>query len=358
MYENETYDLILDRVLSRMPATADKRESSFLYNADAPIAVELQNIYLAIDNILNITFFDTSDREGKLQRCKERGIDRAQFEATQAICVMVTTPSTIDIPVGTRFNYNDINYTVTGKLSEGAFYVKCESYGTAGNITGEVTPIDYINGLETAEITDIYQWGEDEADESLIDEVYYSSLNSQAFGGNRADYLAKVRSIPGVGGVKVYTGAEWQGGGTTKIVFTTSAYTKPAESFVDSIQTMIDPLQNQGAGYGIAPVGHTVTVAAVDEAVCNITFTPTFQTGYTWADVEGYVNAAIDAYFTSLNEEWEHEENVIVRVSQIETRLLGVVGIVDITDTAINGSEKNLTIGKNEIAVRGNVSAN
>lgn len=358
MYEEQTFEMILDRILSRMPATADKRESSFLYNADAPVAVELQNIYLAIDNILNITFFDTADREGKLQRCKERGIDRAQFEATQAICIMVTTPSTVDIPIGSRFNYNDINYAVTEKLSDGAYYVRCESYGSAGNITGEVTPIEYINGLETAEITDIYQWGEDEADEALIDEVYYSSLNSQAFGGNRADYLAKVRSIPGVGGVKIYTGAEWMGGGTTKIVITTSSYTKPTSGFVDTIQTMIDPLENQGAGYGIAPVGHTVTVAAVDEAVCNITFTLTLQEGYTWDDVEGYVNAAIDTYFTALNESWEDEENLVVRISQIETRLLNIAGVVDIADTAINGSESNLTIGKDAIAVRGAVSAN
>ena len=198
----------------------------------------------------------------------------------------------------------------------------------------------------------------DEADESLIDEVYYSSLNSQAFGGNRADYLAKVRSIPGVGGVKVYTGAEWQGGGTTKIVFSTSAYTKPAENFVDSIQTMIDPLQNQGNGYGIAPVGHVVTVAAVDEEICNITFTLTLQEGYTWDDIKDYVNAAIDAYFTSLNEAWEHEANIVVRISQIETRLLNVAGVVDIANTAINGVEENLTIDKDAIAVRGNVSAN
>lgn len=358
MYENQTYDIILDRILSRMPATADKRESSFLFNSSAPLAVEYQNMYLAIDNILNITFFDTSDREGKLQRCKEKGIDRAQFEATQAICIMVTTPSSVNIPNGARFNYNNINYVVTEKLSDGAYYVRCEEYGTVGNITGELSPIEYINGLETAEITDIYQWGEDEAAESLIDEAYYSSLNSQAFGGNRADYLAKVRSIPGVGGVKVYTGKEWKGGGTVKLVFTTSAYTKPTPEFVDSLQAMIDPLQNQGEGYGIAPVGHTVTVAAVDEAVCNITFTPTLQNGYTWADVEGYVNAAIDTYFTSLNEAWEHEGNVVVRISQIETRLLSVSGIVDVANTAINGVESNLSIDKDAIAVRGSVSAN
>lgn len=357
MYEEQTYELILDRILSRMPNTLDTRESSFLYNASAPIAAELQNMYLALDNIVNITFFDTSDREGKLQRCKERGLDTEQFAATQAICILETTPTSIDIPIGTRFNYNDINYTVTEKISNGVFYISCDSYGTIGNVTGDVTPIDYINGLETAKIESIYRWGEDEADESTIDEVYYSSLNSQAFGGNRADYIQKLKSIAGVGGVKVYTGAEWQGGGTVKIVFTTSAYTKPTDAFVNTIQSVIDPLQNQGEGYGIAPIGHIVTVTAVNEASCDISFTLTLQNGYTWADVESYVNAAIDGYFASLNESWENETNVVVRISQLETRILDVAGIVDIANTAINGSEKNLTIDKDSIAVRGSVNA-
>lgn len=211
MYENETYEMILDRVLARMPENMDKRESSFLYNASAPIAVELQNVYLALDNILNITFFDTADREGKLQRCKERGIDTTQFDATYSICVLETTPASVEIPIGARFNYNDINFTVTEKVGAGVYRVQCDTFGTVGNVTGTATPVDYINGLERAEITSVFRWGEDEAAESLIDDAYYSSLNSQAFGGNRADYLQKVKSIPGVGGVKVYSGAEWQG---------------------------------------------------------------------------------------------------------------------------------------------------
>jgi len=357
MYETQTYEAILDRILSRMPSTMDVRESSFLYNASAPIAVELQNMYIALDNILNITFFDTSDREGKLQRCKERGIDVSQFEATRSICVLETTPTSIDVPIGARFNYNDINYTVTEKVSDGVFYIRCDATGTGGNVTGTATPIDYLEGLETAEITSVYQWGEDEADVSLIDETYYASLNSQAFGGNRADYLQKVKSIAGVGGVKVYSGAEWQGGGTVKVVFTTSAYTKPTESFVSNIQNVIDPVDNQGEGYGIAPIGHTVTVLGVDETACDIAMTLTLQSGYTWDDVSQYVNETIDKYFSSLNEEWENETNIVVRISQLETRILDVAGVVDISDTTLNGEESNLTIPSDSIVVRGSVNA-
>lgn len=356
MYEEQTYEVILDRILSRMPEAMDKRESSFLYNASAPIAVELQNMYLALDNILNITFFDTSDREGKLQRCKERGIDTTQFEATQSICIMETTPANIDIPVGSRFNHDNVNFTVAVKVADGQYQIKCDTAGTMGNVTGSVTPVDYVNGLENAEITSVHQWGEDEAAESLIDEIYYASLNSQAFGGNRADYLAKIKSIAGVGGVKVYSGAEWQGGGTVKVVFTTSAYTKPTEGFVNSIQSMIDPVQNAGEGYGIAPIGHIVTVTGVNETPCNVSMKLTLQSGFTWEDISDYVNEVIDSYFLTLNSEWDDSDNIIVRISQLETKILDVVGVIDVADTTLNGSDSNLTIEKDSIVVRGSVN--
>lgn len=356
MYENETYESILDRILGRMPEDMDTRESSFLYNATAPIAVELQNMYIALDNIMNITYFDTADRGGKLQRCMERGIDTAQFSATKAICILVTTPSSIEIPIGARFNHDSINYVVTEKISAGFYYVECETEGTKGNVTGEVTPVDYIDGLQMASITSVHQYGEDEADVNLIDEAYYGSLNSQSFGGNRADYITKMKSIAGIGGVKVYTAAQWHGGGTVKLVFTTSAYTKPSASFVDTIQAEIDPLQNQGGGYGIAPIGHTVTVAGVDEATVDVTMNLTYQSGYTWNDVKQYVYDAIDTYLLALNEDWENETSIVVRISQIETRILDIAGIIDISGTSLNGTEMNLTLSADQIAVRGNVN--
>ena len=41
MYEDQTFDVILQRMLSRVPETMDKRESSPIYAALAPAAVEL-----------------------------------------------------------------------------------------------------------------------------------------------------------------------------------------------------------------------------------------------------------------------------------------------------------------------------
>ena len=218
-------------------------------------------------------------------------------------------------------------------------------------------PVDYIDGLESCQITDIYQWGEDEADIEEINDVYYSSLNSHAFGGNRSDYIKKMKAIAGVGGVKVYTAADWNGGGTCKLVFSTSSYTKPSDSFVDSIQEQIDPLENQGEGYGIAPIGNMVTVVGVDETTVDISAKVTLSEGYTWDDVSTYVSDAIDSYFMSLNSEWDNNKNIIVRLSQIEMRILNVTGIIDVAEITLNGSTSNLTIDKDSIVIRGNVNA-
>ncbi|MDO0133332.1 phage tail protein, partial [Clostridioides difficile] len=60
-------------------------------------------------------------------------------------------------------------------------------------------------------------------------------------------------------------------------------------------------------------------------------------------------------YLNELNMSWEDEENLIVRISQIETRLLSIDGVLDITNTMINGVKSNLTIDSNSIVVRGEV---
>ena len=77
MYEDVTYELILDRMLDRVLAqnpNIDTREGSIIYNALAPAAVELQNMYIQLDTILNESFADTQTRDYLIKRCAERGV--------------------------------------------------------------------------------------------------------------------------------------------------------------------------------------------------------------------------------------------------------------------------------------------
>lgn len=164
-----------------------------------------------------------------------------------------------------------------------------------------------------------------------------------------------------MGGVRVYRA--WNGGGTVKLVIINSQYEKPSQTLIDEVQTTVDPLEHQGEGFGTAPIDHIVTVFGVDESVINITLNITYQAGWTWADIEVQVQKVIDDYFKELAEEWakansfeEDNAGVVVRVSQIEYRLLGVTGVLDIANTQLNGAQSNIALDVESIPKRGVVS--
>lgn len=350
MYENITYEVILQRMLDRVPNNIDKREGSIIYNALAPAAVELQNMYIELDTILNESFADTQTRDYLIKRCAERGI--YPKTATKAI---LKGEFNIDVPIGSRFSLGTLNYKVIEKISTGIFKLECETFGVEGNQHfGTLIPIEYIEGLTSAAITELLIPGEDEEETEALRKRYFNSLSSQAFGGNIADYKEKTNAIAGVGGVKVYPTPNGVGG-TVKLVIIDSTFNVPSSTLLNTVQTIIDPIPNQGKGVGIAPIGHVVTVEGVTATPINISTNITYQEGWTWADVEPYVHEAIDTYFLELAKSWANEENLIVRISQIETRLLNIAGIIDIADTTINGLAQNLTLGSDNIPVRGEV---
>ncbi len=349
MYENVTYEVLLKRMLERVPDTIDKREGSVIFDALAPAAAELAQMYIEADVILNETFADSASRDFLIKRAAERGIVPA--EAANAILKGVFN---IDVPLGARFSLGNLNYVVIEKIKDCEFKLKCETAGADGNrYFGMLIPVEYIEGLNKAEITELLISGEDEEDTEELRARYFATLDSQAFGGNMSDYKEKVNQLQGVGGIKIYP--VWDGGGTVKLVIISSQFQKPSSDLIDSLQTQIDPLNSQGEGVGFAPIGHVVTVVGVTEQKVNITLNLTYREGWNWQDAKGYVDTAIDNYFTELSKGWADSDNLIVRISQIETRLLEIEGIVDISGTKINGVEQNLMLDKDSIPVRGDV---
>ena len=62
------------------------------------------------------------------------------------------------------------------------------------------------------------------------------------------------------------------------------------------------------------------------------------------------------AYLLELRKSWADSPYLVVRISQIETRILNTPGVIDIQNTAINGTDSNLNLGMYEIPVFGGVS--
>ncbi|OPX43835.1 baseplate J-like protein [Ruminiclostridium hungatei] len=349
MYENLTYEVLLQRMLDRIPNTIDKREGSVIFDALAPAAAELAQIYIEADVIMNEAFADTASRAYLIRRAAERGVvPRAASKA------VLRGEFNVNVPIGARFSLGNLNYAVTEQLTGFQYKLVCETPGAEGNRNfGTLLPVDYIDGLSSAELTEILIPGEDEEDTEQLRARYFSTLDSQAFGGNVTDYRQKVNEIQGVGGLKVYP--VWNGGGTVKLVLIDSQFGKPSEELILEVQSRIDPLGNQGNGVGLAPIGHSVTVASVERQQVDIETVISYQQGWAWQDVKNYAEAVIDEYFLELSRNWADSQNLIVRISQIETRLLNVPGVLDISGTRLNGAEQNLVLDKDAIPVRGDM---
>lgn len=349
MYEEITYERILGRMLERVPADMDKREGAIIYDALAPAAVELQNLYIQLDVILNESFADTQTRAYLIKRAAERGISPST--ATYAIR---QGEFSMDVEIGARFSLNALNYVVTERMAHGIFQLQCESLGEVGNReAGDLIPIEYIEGLTDARLTEVLIPGEDEEDTELFRARYFQSLDSQAFGGNRADYKDKVNALEGVGGVKVYP--VWKGGGTVRLVFIDSLFDTPSKTLLNAVQTATDPVQNQGMGVGFAPIGHVVTVEGCQAVRVDIRTRITFQDGWSWEEIEPYAMEVVDTYFKELAAAWAKSDRLVVRISQLETRMLEIPGVLDIGDTRLNGEEKNFTLDADSVPVRGSV---
>lgn len=348
--EIPTYEELLQRCLDRIPSTLDKRQGSVIYNALAPCCAELEQLWIKLASTYELVFVDTAVGEALDALVKQNGMTRK--EATYALR---KGEFNMVVPVGSRFSDGTLSYIVTENIAgTNNSRLECETAGSVGNTYyGSLIPISYIDGLTRAELTDIIDSGEDIETDDALRERYLEWVTAPEFGGNISDYQVKVKSLTGVGGCKVIP--VWDGGGTVKLIITNSTYGVPDESLVDYVQEQVDPTGDQ-TGLGIAPIGHVVTVVGAEQASLTVACTLVLETGKTIQDVQTLVDEVVANYFNYLASTWDSNDNLIVRISQIETRILGVSGVLDITALTVNNTTNNIQLDSTEIPVKnGNV---
>lgn len=353
-YEDMSYERIMARCLARVPATVDKREGSIIYDAIAPAAAELAILYSTLSTEMDRAFPDTAADVDLTNKAKERGVFRLSASAAVRKGVFKGAAGGMDIPIGSRFSGGTVNYRATKKESLGVYEMTCEDAGEIGNdYFGNLIPIDYIAGLTSAELADILIPGEDEESDDELRARYMQSLNNTAFGGNVAQYKQQIEQIEGVGAAKIFP--IWNGGGTVKAVLVDSSGSVPSSQLVEKVQTLIDPEVNQGQGVGLAPIGHIVTIEAATGTTVNVAFTLTLESSASWAGIEETVKGAIQLYFDSLIDTWADSDHLTVRISQLESRVLDIPGVLDISGTTLGGVAGNMELSQVAIPVLGEV---
>ena len=351
MQEDKTFEAILERLLGgareQFPEL-DTREGSLIYSALAPAAIELNRLHIALQFALEMSYADTASRPYLVRRAAERG--QAPLAATRAVIEAEVLPEDVQLPAGSRFRAGAVVYAASGQSAEGLPLLTAESPGAGGNLSGgRLVPLDLVDGLRSASIRALTVPGRDEEDTESFRRRYMESHRAQSFGGNIAAYREKVLEMAGVGGVRVRPAPD--GPGTVGVVILAADYGLPSATLIASVQELLDPRETTGEGRGWAPIGHRVTVAGAEAVPIQVAVTLGLEGGLPPAAVEAAAAAAIRAYFLELRAAWDTGEPLTVRLSQIDTRLLDVQGVLDVADTALNGQRGNLRLGELQIPV-------
>lgn len=333
-----TQEFLEKRMLSRVNAKFDKRQGSIIYDATAPASFELAEAYIMARVILRETFATTASREYLIMRAAEFNVypEEATFAEVKGIFNR-------EVPIGSRFNYEKYNFIVKELINDESheYKLQCETAGVGGNgCIGNILPITDISNLTTAQITEIITPGEDEEDTEIFRARYIAALKTIAYGGNGADYKQKALAVNGVGGVKVYRCR--YGGGTVGLTILNTEYDVPTEEMVKEVHDVFDP-DESGKGYGLAPIGHVVTVTGATAVKLAISATVSLKQGTTIGQVQIPIENAVKEYLKSLRIEWTKQtekEFISVRAAFILSKILEVPNVIDVIGVRINGLER------------------
>lgn len=355
-----TYEYLMELALSFVPDDRDKRQGSVIYDALAPFCQVLAAGAIQLRQFYTQTYAVTATGEDLDNRVAEQGITRfAATHAVRKISVADERGNPIALPLGARFstvsNTNPVNYAVTAQYVEdgvavpGSYEATCEELGVVGNeYSGNLINITFVQGLASATMTSMLVPARDVETDDELRERYFDTLNQKAFGGNIADYREKVMGTAGVGAVQIYP--VWNGGGTVKLSIVDPTYGPCSPEFVASIQEEIDPENaqgEQGAGLGIAPIGHKVTVVTPDEVTIDVTATIVLGTNYTKGHVETPIMEAVANYIQSLRQSWAdatdlNEYSCDVFVSRMSAAIITVPGVANVTNVTLNGLAQDI----------------
>ena len=342
MYEQQTYEAILQRMLARVPNTIDKREGSIIHDALSPAAAELAQMYIELEINTRLAFASTSNGDYLELRTAELGITREPATKAKRKGIFYGNSDTpLDIPIGSRFSVEALNYITVNKISTGQYVMECETSGSEGNgPLGSMLPIDYVPGLVRAELSEVLVPGEDTETDAALLNRYRLRVQRPITSGNIYHYQKWAIEVLGVGDAKVFP--LWNGPGTVKVVIIDSERQPAMPALVAAVVDHIEETR---------PIGANVTVVSGIGKPVNVTAIVVLAAGYSLQSVS-------DAFAIALTEYLKDIAFAVNYVShaRIGTLLLSTPGVLDYHDLTLNGTTTNIALADEEIPVLGSVN--
>lgn len=334
MFEDMTFENIMDDMLSRVTSDVDKREGSVIYDALAPCAYKLAESYFMLNFFIDLVSGDTAVGEFLDRVVADYGITRKP--ATYAIRQVETSGP---ISIGTRWGLNDTTYVITELITTNAYRAQCEQLGSIGNTyAGQLENIDNVSGV-TATLTEIIIPGEDEETDDNLRARFYTQIQAPSTSGNADNYKKWALEVPGVGDAKVFP--LWNGNGTVKVIV------------VDENMAIDSTLPTTVFNYieTVRPIGAIVTVESPGEKLINVSASIVLDGSKTLEEVKTAFTTVLSSYLKEIV-----FETYSVSYARIGSLLLSTIGIADYSNLLVNGGTANISLLDTEMPILGTVT--
>ena len=360
--DDNSFEKIMDRCLgNKILENVDKRPGSIIYDALAPICLELAEAYVKMDIMEEQTFLTTATGINLDKRAFDYGLSRTP--ATNALRIAEFKKYKMDsdgnfvhddkgnkilidmdITEGARFTLpedSSITFEYIGK-TDGYSILKCEQTGTKGNEhVGTILPLIPIKNLIEAKITSTYKPAEDEETDEELRRRVVDSINYSSFGGNIEDYIEKVNAIDGVGNTKVFPA--WQYNGSVLLSIVDPIFNPITDEFAKNLKEQIDPDEDTGQGVGIAPIGHYVTITTPAKKYVNVSMSVELMNTVTLETIKEDIERKISEYFETVRKSFGQNVNLTIYRARIIEKVLELKEVLNVKDVALNGNFTDVT---------------
>ena len=360
-----TYEAILKRLLSHVSDGVDKGEGSYVWDAHAPVAIELVFVRMALQRALELGFAQTTDLEHLVMRAAEHGV--AQKKATKATGTIkitgkagsivpkrlqLATEADADLDVKSVFFVTTKEMTIPDS-GEVEVPIEAQDAGSSGNVAaGSIVVLAQSRKSISAVInSSATTGGTDDEDFGSLLYRYLEKVRNPGTSGNIADYKQWATSVDGVGAAHVIP--LWAGEGTVKVVIIDNDK-KPANAeIVTAVQKYLSV--DAGTGDRMAPIGATVTVVPATTKPVNIQASLLLDrdSGISKVEVEKSLKTKLDAYLKKLA-----FQASTIRYARIGAIILEEDGVVDYNAYTLNGGTGNISIADDEVALLGELILN
>lgn len=335
MFENMTYDVILEDMLSKVTSDVDKREGSVIYDALAPCAYQLTQMYFNLNNFIDLVSGDTAVGEYLDRIVVDYGMSRKNASFAHR---KISTSGPVSI--GTRWGINNTSYVISDIITTNQYKAICEQLGEIGNqYSGAMENIDNVSGV-TGTLTDILISGQDEETDDNLRARYFAKVQFPSSSGNANHYRQWALEVNGVGDAKIFP--LWNGPGSVKVVVVDSDKQPTTIALLQEVDEYIKTVR---------PIGAAVTIVSGSAKTINVSAILSLTPGYSLQVVKNNFTTALTAYFQSIA-----FNQTYVSYAKIGTILLGSDGVADYNDLKLNSTNTNIVLANEEIPSLGSVS--